>query len=303
MRLSHESFSTLQKPKETTLFSIAFWRPYCRLARLDKPIGVFLLLFPCLWGLFWGSGGFPSLKYLLLYGLGSILTRGAGCTYNDLIDSNIDKQVERTRNRPIPAGELTKAQVLLFLGVQLSLGFAILLQLPGLSVILGLLSLPLVFLYPWMKRVTYWPQAFLGITFNWGILMGWSTATLSLSPTPLLLYGGSIFWTLIYDTIYAHQDRRDDLIVGVRSTALKLGEKTPYFLTLFAMLTIGFWALAGWWENLSWPYYGGLAVISLHFIWQIGTLDSDDPQDCLAKFKSNQWIGWILLVAIGGALW
>lgn len=276
--------------------------PYARMARLDRPIGIILLLLPCLWGLILGSGGIPNLTYFFLYCLGAILMRGAGCTYNDLVDADIDARVERTRVRPLPSGQLTKVQALLFLGIQLGLSFLILLQLPALTVALGCLSLILVFIYPWMKKITFWPQAFLGFTFNWGVLMGWSTATNRLTLTPLFLYLGGIFWTLIYDTLYAHQDKQDDLLAGVRSTALKFDQKTPYYLCVFSILCLGFWGLAGWQASLSWPYYGGLSLIFLHFLWQILTADLDNPQDCLYKFKSNQWIGWILLAGLGGAL-
>ena len=226
--------------------------------------------------------------------------RGAGCTYNDLIDFDLDEKVERTGFRPIPSGQVSKTQALIFLILQLSIGFIILMQLPGLTIALGCLSLLLVFTYPWMKRVTYWPQAFLGLTFNWGALMGWSTVQGTLGPTPFFLYMGGIAWTLVYDTIYAHQDSADDLLIGVKSTALKFGHKSKRYLTLFSLITLVMFGLAGWWESLSWVFYVGLSLVGLHLAWQVLSLNIDSPEDCLQKFKSNKWLGWILLLSLVG---
>lgn len=224
--------------------------------------------------------------------------RGAGCTYNDLIDFDLDAKVERTRARPLASGRLKKRYALGFLLLQLLVGFIILLQLTPQAIFFGMIAVVLICLYPWMKRFTYWPQAFLGIVFNWGILIAWVSVKPSLNLAPVLLLGSAFFWTLSYDTIYAHQDKTDDMLIGVKSTALKFGSKTKLFLSVFSLIQMGLLIALGMLNHLHWPYILALILVGLHLLWQIFSLDINNPQDCLRKFKSNQWIGFALLLGI-----
>src|SRR5215469_13985570 len=266
-------------------------RPYCRLARLDRPIGTWLLLFPGWWSIALAAptGGGPSLRLLILFAIGALVMRGAGCTINDMADREFDRKVVRTAGRPIASGAIS---------LQLAIGLVILLQLSPLAIALGVASLALIVTYPFMKRVTYWPQAFLGLTFNWGALMGYAAAKDRLDPAPLLLYAAGIAWTLVYDTIYAHQDKEDDALIGVRSTALKFGAATRRWLVPFAVATtllLAAMIAAAGLGLFAWPALIGVAG---HLAWQIATVDFDNPADCLAKFHSNRKIGWILLIGI-----
>ncbi|CDP12395.1 unnamed protein product [Coffea canephora] len=277
-------------------------RPYAHLARLDKPIGTWLLAWPCMWSITMAaeSGSLPDVKMMALFGCGALLLRGAGCTINDLLDRDIDTKVERTRLRPVASGALTPFQGLCFLGFQLLLGLGILLQLNNFSQILGASSLLLVFSYPLMKRFTFWPQAYLGLTFNWGALLGWAAIRASLDPAVVLpLYASGVFWTLVYDTIYAHQDKDDDLKVGVKSTALRFGDSTKEWLTGFGLACIGSLALSGLNAEIAgWPYYAFLAAASSHLAWQIRTVDLSCRADCNKKFVSNKWFGAIVYSGI-----
>jgi 4-hydroxybenzoate polyprenyltransferase len=308
-------------------------RPYARLMRLDRPIGTWLLLFPCWWGLALAMPMIPTdfipdgwffrhirFEYAALFAVGALVMRGAGCTYNDIVDREFDAKVARTALRPIPSGQVSVRAAFIFLAVQLLIGLVILLQFNRPTILLGIASLLLVFTYPLMKRITYWPQAFLGLTFNWGILMGW-TAIVGRMPvpmllpfelpveggvpisaahlwSPLLLYAGAIAWTLHYDTIYAHQDKEDDALIGVKSTALKFGSTTKPWLCLFSTAAVLLFALAFYTIGVSWPAWVGLAAVALHLAWQIRAVDLNDPVDCLAKFHANRWIGWMLLAGI-----
>ena len=282
----------------------AVW-PYIELARLDRPIGTWLLLFPCWWSLALATsesavhnldGGFVLL--VMLFGIGALVMRGAGCTYNDIVDRDFDIKVARTAERPIPSGRVTTRQAVLFLGGQLAVGLIILLQLNSYAIAVGVASLLLVFSYPFMKRITYWPQAWLGLTFNWGALLAWAAIQGSLNWPALLLYVSGIAWTLGYDTIYAHQDKEDDALIGVKSTALKFGQATKSWLWFFYGLTCVLWAALGAGLELPWPYWAALAGVAVHFSWQVVTLDTDNPQDCLDKFKSNRNVGWILFAGL-----
>ncbi|KAF7825398.1 4-hydroxybenzoate polyprenyltransferase, mitochondrial [Senna tora] len=276
-------------------------QPYARLARLDKPIGTWLLLWPCMWSITLASapGNLPDFKMLALFGCGALLLRGAGCTINDLLDRDIDTKVERTKVRPIASGLLTPFQGLGFLGFQLLLGLGILLQLNNYSRLLGASSLLLVFTYPLMKRLTFWPQAYLGLTFNWGALLGWAAVKGSLDPAIVLpLYASGVFWTLVYDTIYAHQDKEDDLKVGVKSTALRFGGLTKEWITGFGIACIGNLALSGVNADIGWPYYAFLATASGQLAWQIWTVDLSSRSDCNKKFVSNKWFGAIIFGGI-----
>ena len=275
-------------------------RPYARLARLDRPIGTWLLLFPALWSIALATpaGTLPSPWLVALFAVGALVMRGAGCVINDIADRDFDARVARTALRPIPSGEVSVPQALVFLGLLLAIGLAILLALTPTAMALGAASLALVVAYPFMKRVTYWPQAFLGLTFNWGALMGWAAVNDGLALAPLALYAGGIAWTLHYDTIYAHQDKDDDALIGVKSTALKFGRSTRPWLVFFAILAVIGFGAALWLGGAGWIGLAGLAAVALHLAWQTVTVDIDSPADCLAKFRSNRWIGWLLLAGI-----
>ncbi|XP_071697844.1 4-hydroxybenzoate geranyltransferase 2 [Rutidosis leptorrhynchoides] len=276
-------------------------RPYAHLARLDKPIGTWLLAWPCMWSITLAAfpGHLPDFKMMALFGCGAFLLRGAGCTINDLLDQDIDTKVERTKMRPIASGALTQPQGISFLGSQLLLGLLILLQLNDYSRILGASSLLLVFSYPLMKRITFWPQAFLGLTFNWGALLGWSAVRGSLDPAVVLpLYLSGVCWTLVYDTIYAHQDKEDDKIVGVKSTALRFGDSTKKWVSGFGIACITSLALSGFYANLGLPFYLFLGGAAGQLAWQIWTVDLYNRADCNKKFVSNKWFGAIVFSGI-----
>jgi 4-hydroxybenzoate polyprenyltransferase len=273
-------------------------RPYFRLARLDRPIGTWLLLLPCWWSLALASPGWPDIYVITLFGIGAVVMRGAGCTVNDLADRDFDSLVARTALRPIPSGDVSVFQAFLYLGFLCSIGLLILLQFNMFTVGLGALSLLFVVTYPFMKRFTYWPQAMLGLTFNWGALMGWASVYGELSAAPLVLYGTGLFWTLGYDTIYAHQDKEDDVLIGIKSTALRFGEQTTIWLSGFYVLTIAGLGLTGYLVGLMWSFYVALAIAAVHLVWQLKTLDTDDPKNCLRRFKSNRDFGLIIFAGI-----
>jgi 4-hydroxybenzoate polyprenyltransferase len=276
-------------------------RPFAVLARLDKPIGTWLLLWPGLWSVALATDGLPDIRLLALFAAGALVMRSAGCVYNDIVDRDFDARVERTRDRPIAAGVISVKTALVFFALLLAIGLAILLQLNGFAILLGIASLVLVFTYPFMKRITYWPQAFLGLTFNWGALLGWAAAEGELSWPAGLLYAGGIAWTLGYDTIYAHQDKEDDALIGVKSSALALGDKTKPWLWIFYSLTLTGFAAAGALSHIAWPFYAGLGAAALLFIWQATTLKTANGVDCLAKFKLNFWVGVVIFTGIVGA--
>jgi 4-hydroxybenzoate polyprenyltransferase len=273
-------------------------QPYARLMRADRPIGTWLLLFPCWWGLALASPGLPPASFLLLFAAGAFVMRGAGCTYNDIVDRDFDGRVARTADRPIPSGAVTLRGAIAFLLAQLLAGLAILLAFDATTIALGVASLVLVFTYPLMKRVTWWPQFFLGLTFNWGVLMGWTAVAGALGMPALLLYAGGIAWTLGYDTIYAHQDKEDDALVGVKSSARRLGDRTRPALLAFYAAAAALFGAAGHAAGLSWPFWVALAAASAQMAWQAWRVDTDQPGDCLAKFRSNRLVGWILLAGI-----
>lgn len=276
----------------------AVMRPYLRLMRLDRPIGTWLLLFPCWWSIALAGTGWPDWRLMALFAAGSVIMRGAGCTINDMADHKFDALVERTKGRPIPSGAVSLTRAGLFLVAQLLAGLVILTQLNMAALWWGVASLALVFPYPLMKRITWWPQAWLGLTFNWGALLGWVAVTGQMAAAPLLLYAAGILWTLGYDTIYAHQDKDDDQLIGVKSTALRLGVNTGPALAAFYAGAVGLMAAAGVAAQLSWPFYFLLLLSAGQLVWQVKSLRMDDAADCLAKFKSNRLFGWGLLAAI-----
>jgi len=259
---------------------------------------LWLLLWPGLWSIALASDGLPSIGLLALFTLGAFVMRSAGCTFNDIVDRKIDGKVERTRSRPLPSGAIGVRGALAFLILLLVGGLAILLQFNWVAVIVGAASLALIFTYPFMKRITHWPQAFLGLTFNWGALLGWAAVTGELAWAALALYAGGIAWTLGYDTIYAHQDKEDDALIGVKSSALALGDKTKPWLWVFYCVALAGFGLSGALTAIAWPFYVGLGGAGVLFIWQAVTLKIDDTPDCLAKFKSNAWVGLVFFVGI-----
>jgi 4-hydroxybenzoate polyprenyltransferase len=276
-------------------------RPYARLMRLERPIGWWLLLLPCWWGLALGQialgGGMPDPWYGLLFLAGAVVMRGAGCTLNDIADRNFDGQVDRTRLRPIPSGQVSVVQALAFLAGLCLIGLAVLVQFNRFTIFTGIASLAIVAVYPFMKRITYWPQAVLGLAFNWGALLGWSSLHASLSAAPLLLYAGGVAWTLAYDTIYAHQDRQDDMLIGVKSTALKFGENSRPWLGVFFLLALGLIDAAVWQAGGSVIAHAGVAGAALHAAWQLARFDHANPARCLELFRSNRIFGLIITLA------
>ncbi|MGM4980112.1 MULTISPECIES: 4-hydroxybenzoate octaprenyltransferase [Rhizobium] len=282
--------------------------PYAQLARWDRPIGWQLLMWPCFWSVALaanasismghGSPGFVVIYHLILYFVGAVAMRGAGCAYNDLVDHGIDMKVARTRSRPLPSGRVTRFQTKVFIALQALAGLLVLLQFNWFAVLLGVLSLAIVALYPFAKRFTDWPQFFLGLAFSWGALMGWAGLFGSLSLAPIVLYAAAILWTIGYDTIYAHQDKEDDELIGVRSTARLFGDQTRLWLiglygaTVLLMLVA--FALAG----AGWLSYVGLIVAGGMFAYQIAVLDIKDGEQCRALFLSNNRVGLIVFAGL-----
>jgi 4-hydroxybenzoate polyprenyltransferase len=279
----------------------AWLRPYLRLARLDRPIGSWLLLLPCWWsvGLAAVAAGRPvSVWHSFLFFIGAFAMRGAGCTWNDIVDRDLDQRVARTRSRPIPSGQVTVKMAGGFLVLQALIGLAVLVQFNAVTQYVGLASLVVVAIYPFMKRITYWPQITLGLAFSWGALMGWPALFARLDPPALWLYAGAIAWVIGYDTIYAHQDREDDALIGIKSTALLFRERTKPMLTLFYALAVALIAIAGWSADAGFIFALGLSAFALHLVWQIARVNIDDPGVCLAVFKSNRDAGLILFAAL-----
>src|SRR5215813_15332066 len=277
-------------------------RPYLRLARLDRPIGSWLLLIPC-----WWSAGLaaiaahqrgPNLAHLILFFVGAFAMRGAGCTWNDIVDRDLDRGVERTRLRPIPSGQVSAAQAAVFLAAQALVGLIVLIQFNAFAIATGMASLAIVAVYPFMKRITYWPQVVLGLAFSWGALMGWAAAFGSLDIRPLTLYAGSIAWVIGYDTIYAHQDREDDALIGIKSTALLFGDRTPSMLASFYACAVALIAAAGFMADGGIIFTIGLISFAGHLAWQVTRLNIDDPTHCLMLFKSNRDAGLVLFAAM-----
>ncbi len=283
-------------------FAPAWLVPYGRLARWDRPIGWWLLLWPCWWAAAMATiaagQALPNLWHLMLFLVGAIAMRGAGCTYNDFVDRDIDAMVERTRSRPIASGAVTPLRAAIFLGLQALVGLIVLLQFNRFTILLGFASLLVVALYPFMKRISDWPQLVLGLAFSWGALVGWTAVFGSLAWPPVLLYAAAIAWTIGYDTIYAHQDKEDDAIIGVRSTALLFGEHTKPALTAFYGLAVILMAAAFALAGAGLLAYAGLLAAAGHLGWQVLSLRIDDPDNCLARFRANRTTGWIIFAGL-----
>ncbi|AGH97093.1 4-hydroxybenzoate octaprenyltransferase [Micavibrio aeruginosavorus] len=277
-----------------------FVRPYALLMRLDRPIGTWLLLLPGWWAIVLAAGGVPAMnpydwKLIALFAIGAIVMRGAGCVINDLWDRKLDAQVERTAVRPLASGAVSVPAACVLLGALLGIGLMILLELNITAILLGVLSVAFIVVYPAMKRITWWPQAFLGLTFNFGALMGWAAVTGAVDMAALYLYAAGFFWTLGYDTIYAHQDKEDDARIGIKSTALFLGEKSRIWIAGFYTLTLILLALAigSVWGIVT------LIPAAMHLAWQVKAWDMNDPASSLKFFRSNRDFGLLVLAAVG----
>lgn len=280
----------------------AIARPYLRLARLDRLIGTWLLLFPCWWAVSLAGiadrKAYPDLWLLGLFMVGAFLMRGSGCAYNDYIDREIDAKVARTASRPIPSGQVTPQQALAFSVILACLAFFVLIQFNWFTIQLGIASLAIVAIYPFMKRYTYWPQVVLGLAFNWGALVGWSAVTGSLGWPAILMYAGSVCWTIGYDTIYAHQDKNDDRSMGLKSTALRFGENSPTWIGGFYAAAVLLWLSAGFMAGAHLIFVTAVVLVSLQLTWQVVTLDTNDTRNCLRRFRSNRDVGIALFLGL-----
>ena len=273
---------------------------FIELSRLKKPIGYMLLFWPCIWGLAIGYDFFIEIKIFIKFSLlflsGAILMRSAGCIINDIVDKDFDLKVERTKNRPIASGKVSVKLALIYAFTLCSIAFLVLIQFNLFTIILALGSMPLAFAYPFMKRFTYWPQLFLGITFNYGLLLGWTSTNEEINIIPLIFYLGAIFWTLGYDTIYGFQDIKDDEIIGVKSTSIKFKNNPKLFITLCYLTFFLVLNLVGYFANLNKIYFFGLVLIFMHlFFYQIKSLNINSAKNCLNIFKSNNFLGFLIL--------
>jgi 4-hydroxybenzoate polyprenyltransferase len=277
-------------------------RPYLRLARFDRPIGSWLLLMPCWWSAALAAGVAGDVSRLplviVLFFIGAFVMRGAGCTWNDITDRDLDAKVERTRSRPIPAGQVSVTQALIFLVAQALVGLVVVLQFNWFAVATGIASLIIVAIYPFMKRITWWPQIVLGLAFSWGALMGFAVTLARIDAAALWLYAGSIAWVIGYDTIYAHQDTEDDALIGIKSTALLFGARTRPALVAFYTLAVILVGVALTLSGAHWVAAIALAAFAAHLIWQIVRLDISDPALCLRIFKSNRDAGLLLFAGL-----
>jgi 4-hydroxybenzoate polyprenyltransferase len=277
-------------------------RPYLRLSRFDRPIGSWLLLMPCWWSAALACAMAHDVSRLpltiVLFFIGAFVMRGAGCTWNDITDRDLDARVERTRSRPLPSGQVSARQALVFMVAQALIGLVVLLQFNRFAIATGIASLLIVAIYPFMKRVTWWPQVFLGLAFSWGALMGFAVIFGRLELTALVLYAGAICWVIGYDTIYAHQDSEDDALIGVKSTARLFGAHTSQALVLFYALAVMLIGVALASADVRWPAWLGLAAFAAHLAWQIKRLDISDPLLCKRVFHSNRDAGLLLFAGL-----
>ena len=273
---------------------------FIQLSRLDKPIGYMLLFWPCLWGLTiaynFENNSNTYFFYLILFFLGSVFMRSAGCIVNDIVDRNYDKKVLRTKSRPIASEKISVKLGFFYIVVLCLLALLVLLQFNKSTIILGLASMPLAFSYPYVKRLTYWPQLFLGITFNYGLLIGWTSIQENLSLIPIIFYIGAIFWTLGYDTIYGYQDIKDDEIIGVKSTSIKFKNNPKKFLSLCYLITLSSIIITGLYMNFNNGYFLFLLIPAIHMFFQLKKLDIENSENCLKIFKSNNMLGLIIFI-------
>lgn len=277
-------------------------KPYARLARWDRPIGFWLLFWPCGYSLGFAAVRNPAAGFdwwaLVLCLVGAVAMRGAGCTFNDIVDRDIDDKVERTRSRPLPSGQVTLANAIVFMMLQGLVGLAVLMQFNLFTVAIGIASLVLVAIYPFMKRITWWPQFFLGLAFSWGALVGWTSQTAAISLPPLLLYLGCILWVIGYDTIYALQDVEDDALIGVRSTARLFGRRARAMVALFYTSAVVVWIAAALLVGAGIVFGVVMLAVIAILAWQVLTLDGRDPDNALVRFKANHWVGVAFTLAL-----
>ncbi|QYK45419.1 MAG: 4-hydroxybenzoate octaprenyltransferase [Xanthobacteraceae bacterium] len=280
----------------------AWAQPYLRLARIDRPIGWWLLLLPCWWSTAMAAlaqrAPWPDFKLLVLFLIGAIVMRGAGTTWNDILDRKIDAQVERTKSRPIPSGQVSAKAAFAFAILLSFVGLAVLLLMNRFAILVGISSLLIVAIYPLAKRVISMPQFVLGLAFSWGALMGWAAVFGSLDWRPLVLYAGTILWVIGYDTIYAHQDRRDDAIIGVKSSARLFGEQTRSAIAILYAGTVILAGVAIAFSGGGVLSFAGLAAFAMHLAWQVRTLDADNPAYCLKLFRANRDAGLLLFAGL-----
>ena len=273
------------------------WGPYARLCRLDRPVGTWLTLLPCLAALVHAADGVPTLFRLFIFSLGALLMRGVGCTINDIFDRDIDKKVERTRFRPLTSGQITLRNAIYFLLGQFAVCAILLLAINEYSRWLALLLVPIVIIYPLCKRFTYWPQVVLGIGFNWGMLMAWSDTQNTVPLAAVAMWLGAVLWQVGYDSIYAYVDVRDDRMLGVHSTAMRFADKGKAWISGFYVATLALWLYAGIALGLGWGYFVVLAVIAAHLAWQMWVFDLARPDRNFMLFRANIWVGVLLVVA------
>ena len=285
-------------------------RPWVQLMRLDRPIGAWLLFWPSIFGLVLGAMGdernftqWRDFYYVLLFAAGTLVMRGAGCAFNDIVDRDFDRAVARTRDRPIPSGAISVRGAVIFTIALCLIGLLILLQFNWLTIALGAASLLLVVIYPFMKRITFWPQAWLGLTFNWGALMGFAAETGRLDLPALYLYAGLFFWTLGYDTIYAHQDKEDDALIGIKSTALLLGGQSGKWILRFYAVSFTLILASGFAEHAGWPFAFVMLLAGAHMLWQVRRLQIDNADTCLMLFRANRLTGALIAAAFAAAAW
>ena len=273
------------------------WGPYARLCRLDRPVGTWLTLLPCIAALIQAAGGWPDLWRLVIFSFGALLMRGVGCCFNDIFDRNFDHQVERTRFRPLTSGQLSLRSALIFVLIQLLIGASLLFAINEFSRWLALLLVPLIVIYPLCKRFTHWPQAVLGIAFNWGMLMAWSDTQNSLPLAAVAMWAGAVTWQIAYDAIYGYIDMEDDLKLGLKSAAIRFGDKGKQWLGGFYALTMVLWVWAGYAMGMSWAYFVIMVAIGLHLVWQIKQFDPQRRELGLPLFRANMTVGVLLVLA------
>lgn len=273
------------------------WGPYARLCRFDRPVGTWLTLLPCLAALVQAADGMPTLLRIIVFSLGALIMRGIGCCFNDIFDRDFDRQVERTRFRPLTSGQLTLRKALWFVLAQLAVCALLLLALNAYSRWLAVALVPIVIIYPLCKRFTYWPQVVLGIGFNWGMLMAWSDTQNVVPLAAIAMWLGAVLWQVGYDSIYAYVDVRDDIKLGLHSTALRFGKNGRAWISGFYIATIALWVYGGAAMHMNWPYFVVIAVIAAHFVWQMSIFSLTRPDRSFMLFRANMAVGVLLLVA------
>lgn len=273
------------------------WGPYARLCRLDRPVGTWLTLLPCLAALVQAADGIPTLFRLFIFSLGALLMRGVGCTFNDIFDRDFDNKVERTRYRPLTSGQITLNKALVFVFAQLLVCAILLFAINSYSRWLAVALVPIVIIYPLCKRFTYWPQIVLGIGFNWGMLMAWSDTQNTVPLAAIAMWWGAVLWQVGYDSVYAYVDMRDDISLGLKSTALRFKDNGKIWISGFYAATVALWTYAGIGMSLSWPYFVGMALIAIHFIWQMKVFNIKRPDHNFMLFRSNMTVGVMLVIA------